>query len=136
MAARLQEARAAVAAADAEVRTVETKIERRTVRAPIAGEVLQVELRAGECALADHNAAPLIMLGAVHPLHLRVDVNSTRHRASFRRRVVGDAQIVAPARLGDCAVLLSKHTQHGLDVNGTRILKPFMPDAPSPGRST
>ena len=33
---------------DAEVRTVETEIERRTVRAPIACEVLQVKLRAGE----------------------------------------------------------------------------------------
>jgi len=81
-----KQGRRAVAVADAEVRTVESEIERRTVRAPIAGEVLQVELRAGECALASHNAAPLIVLGAVHPLHLRVDGTSTRRRVCFRRR--------------------------------------------------
>ena len=82
MAARLREARAAVTVADAEVRTVETEIEHRTVRAPIAGEVLQVKLRAGEFALAGHNAAPLIVLGAVHPLHLRVDVDEHEARSS------------------------------------------------------
>jgi HlyD family secretion protein len=75
MAVHLQEARAAVAVVDAEVRAVETEIERRTVRAPMAGEVLQFKLRAGELALAGHNAAPLIVLGAVHPLHLRVDAD-------------------------------------------------------------
>lgn len=47
-----------------------------------------------------------------------------------------DAQIVAAARLADCVVLLSEDMQHGLDVNGTRIVNPFMPDAPLPGRST
>lgn len=47
-----------------------------------------------------------------------------------------DAHIVAAARLADCAVLLSEDMQHGLDVNGTRIVNPFMPDAPSPGQST
>jgi hypothetical protein len=44
-------------------------------------------------------------------------------------------QIVVPARLGDCPVLLSEDMQHGLDVNGTRIVNPFMLDAPSPGQS-
>jgi len=41
-----------------------------------------------------------------------------------------------PAGLGDCAVLLSEDMQHELDVNGTRILNPFMPDAPSRAQST
>ncbi|MGH8577160.1 MAG: efflux RND transporter periplasmic adaptor subunit [Gammaproteobacteria bacterium] len=75
MAAGLEEARAAVAVAEAEIRTVETEIERSTVRAPIAGEVLQVKVRAGEFAVAGVNAEPLIVLGGIHPLHLRVDVD-------------------------------------------------------------
>jgi predicted nucleic acid-binding protein len=35
--------------------------------------------------------------------------------------------------LGDCVVLLSEDMQHGLDMNGKRIVNPFMPDAPSRG---
>lgn len=73
--AGLEEARAAVAVAGAEVGTVETEIERSTVRAPIAGEVLQLKVRTGEFAVAGVNAEPLLMLGGVHPLHLRVDVD-------------------------------------------------------------
>jgi predicted nucleic acid-binding protein len=38
--------------------------------------------------------------------------------------------------LGDCAVLLSEDMQHGLDVNGTRIVNPFTLDTPSPNQKT
>ncbi len=96
--ARLEEAEAAVAVAEAEIGTVETEIERSTVRAPIAGQILQVKVRAGEFASAGHNAEPLIVLGGVHPLHLRVDVDE--HETS---RLRADARAIAYLR-GDAAI--------------------------------
>lgn len=44
-----------------------------------------------------------------------------------------DAQIVAAARVADCAVLLSENMHHGLDVNGTRIVNPFAPEVKPQG---
>lgn len=44
-----------------------------------------------------------------------------------------DAQIVAAARRGNCPMLLSEDLQHGIDVEGTRIINPFAADAPQPG---
>ncbi|MBK9325793.1 MAG: PIN domain-containing protein [Hydrogenophilales bacterium] len=43
-----------------------------------------------------------------------------------------DAQIVAAARRANCPVLLSEDMQHGIDVEGTRIINPFAADAPQP----
>ncbi len=74
-AAQLEEAKTAVTVAEAGVRTVQTEIERSTVRAPVDGEVLQVKLRAGEFAVAGATPTPLILLGSVKPLHLRVDID-------------------------------------------------------------
>ena len=65
---RLQEARA-------QADEVRVEIERRTVRAPVAGRVLQANIRPGEFAQAGTLATPLMMVGAVDPLHVRVDVD-------------------------------------------------------------
>jgi HlyD family secretion protein len=46
----VESAKAAVTAAEAEVKAMQSSIERLTVRAPIAGEVLQVNIRPGEYA--------------------------------------------------------------------------------------
>jgi HlyD family secretion protein len=73
--ARLEAARAQVTAAAAQVRSVETQIERSTVRTPIDGEVLQVKIHVGEYAPAGVTATPLVLLGRLKPLHLRVDVD-------------------------------------------------------------
>jgi hypothetical protein len=54
---------------------VETEIERSTVRAPLDAAVLQVKLRVGEFAPAGPTSTPLIVLGRVKPLHVRVDVD-------------------------------------------------------------
>lgn len=43
-----------------------------------------------------------------------------------------DAQIVAAARRADCVLLLSEDMQHGLDVDGTRVVNPFAEGAPAP----
>lgn len=42
-----------------------------------------------------------------------------------------DAQIVAAARRANCVLLLSEDMQHGLDVDGTRIVNPFADGAPA-----
>jgi multidrug efflux pump subunit AcrA (membrane-fusion protein) len=73
--ARLEAARAQVASEAAQVKSVETHIERSTVRAPIDGEVLQVKIHAGEYAPAGVTATPLVLLGRLKPLYVRVDVD-------------------------------------------------------------
>jgi HlyD family secretion protein len=68
-------AKAQVAAAEAQLTQTKTEIERLTVRALVSGQVLQVNIRLGEFALAGVLASPLILLGNVEPLHLRVDID-------------------------------------------------------------
>lgn len=73
--ARLDAAKAQVDAAAAQVQSVATHIERSTVRAPIDGEVLQVKIHVGEFASTGVTATPLILLGRLKPLNIRVDVD-------------------------------------------------------------
>jgi multidrug resistance efflux pump len=68
--------RAQVDAAQAEVEGTQTEIDRLTVRAPVAGEILQRNVRPGEFAMAGPvTDRPLIMLGNTEVLHVRVDVD-------------------------------------------------------------
>jgi HlyD family secretion protein len=69
------EALAQVGAAEAQIRATAVEIERSTVRSPIDAEVLQVKLRVGEFAAAAPGTQPLIVLGRLKPLHVRVDVD-------------------------------------------------------------
>ena len=73
--AELAQESAEAAAAESRVHSVETEIERSTVRAPIDAEVLQVRLRVGEFAPAAATSSALIVLGQSRPLHVRVDVD-------------------------------------------------------------
>jgi len=91
--ARLEAAKAQVTATAAQVKSVETQIERSTVRAPIDGEVLQVKIHVGEYAPAGVTATPLIMLGQLKPLNIRVDVDE--HEAW---RVSRSARAIANVR--------------------------------------
>ncbi len=66
---------------------VEANIERSLIRAPIDGEILQVNIHLGEVApninvvnpqtITPYSATqyPLIMMGDVQPLHLRIDID-------------------------------------------------------------
>lgn len=74
-AAELAQAQSEIASVESEVRSVQTEIARSTVRAPLDAEVLQVRLRVGEFAPAAATARPLIVLGRLKPLHVRVDVD-------------------------------------------------------------
>lgn len=68
-------ARSQVAQARAAADAARIEIDRRTVRAPVKGRVLQVNVRPGEFAPAGVVATPLMVLGGVDPLHVRVDVD-------------------------------------------------------------
>ena len=86
-------ARAEVAQAGAELKAAETDLYRHTIRAPLDGTVLQVNIRAGEFATAAALSTPLILFGATERLHVRVDVDEN-DAWRFRR----DAQAVAFVR--------------------------------------
>jgi HlyD family secretion protein len=73
--AKLSHARADVVSAKAQIRETETNLERIIVRAPIDGKVLQLKVHAGEFAPAGITQTPLILLGNVEPLNVRVDVD-------------------------------------------------------------
>lgn len=68
-------AEAEVLGAEARADVVKTELERRIVRAPVDGRILQVNVRAGEFAPAGALMTPLMLMGSVEPLHLRVDVD-------------------------------------------------------------
>ena len=65
---------AAVAKAEAEVAKVESDLDRLIVRALVAGEVLQVNVRPGEY-VGTPPGEPLVVLGDVDRLHVRVDID-------------------------------------------------------------
>lgn len=64
-----------VAAAEAEVQSTQTEIDRRIVRAPITGRILQVKVHPGEYAPAGVLQQPLILMGNVDTLVVRVDID-------------------------------------------------------------
>ena len=68
-------AKAEVASAETQVKKTQTDIERLTMRAPVAGEVLQVNVRAGEYAQVGALSKPLIVMGDTSRLNVRVDVD-------------------------------------------------------------
>ena len=66
---------AALASAQAQVEQIKTEIARRTVRAPLAGRILQMKTRLGEYAQTGSPSAPLMLLGDDTSLHVRVDID-------------------------------------------------------------
>jgi HlyD family secretion protein len=68
-------AEAQVAMARSEMMSVNVEIDRRTVRAPVAGKVMQAKIRKGEYAAAGPLSTPLMLIGDVDVLHVRVDVD-------------------------------------------------------------
>ena len=68
-------AQSEIASAEAMLKQTRTELARRTVLSPIDGRVLQVKLRAGEFAQPGSLATPLMLLGEVDRLFVRVDVD-------------------------------------------------------------
>ncbi|MEN9677532.1 MAG: hypothetical protein RIS76_3428 [Verrucomicrobiota bacterium] len=73
--ARLQSIRAQITAAESQLQQARTDLDILTVRAPRDGELLQVNVRAGEFAPAAALADPLMLLGDVGRLQVRADVD-------------------------------------------------------------
>ena len=93
-AARVKAAQAALAQSQAELAASRTEKRRLTVHAPIGGEILQVNLRAGEFA-APGAALPPLLLGDTRTLHVRVDIDE-----NDAWRVQPKARAVAYVRAG------------------------------------
>ena len=73
--AKVASARAAVQAAEANLAVTRSALDRLQVTAPMAGEILQVNLRAGEYAATGVLATPLLRLGSLDTYHIRVDID-------------------------------------------------------------
>lgn len=83
-------AEAQVAQAEAQMKATLIELDRRIVRSPIDGQVLQVNIRAGEFAQAGPLTTPLMMMGGVTPLHVRVDVDENEAwRVSSGAKAIG-----------------------------------------------
>ena len=64
-----------------------------TVRAPIAGEILAVNIRPGEfVSTTGGNSEPLIRMGETRPLHIRIDIDED----DASRVALGKPAIVSP----------------------------------------
>jgi multidrug resistance efflux pump len=70
----LEVARAEVQLAQSQVESIKTSLERLIVRAPMDGEVLQLNVRLGQYA-AFAWKEPMVVLGDIHRLHVRVDID-------------------------------------------------------------
>ncbi len=73
--ADIRVAQSQVEQAKASVDAISIEIDRRSVRSPIDGTVLQSSIRQGEFASAGALAQPLMLVGSVNPLHIRVDID-------------------------------------------------------------
>jgi HlyD family secretion protein len=96
-----QKALARLAQARAQLKSIETDLERLTVRAPVDGQVLQVKVHLGEFAPTGSLPIPLILLGNVEKLHVRVDVEEheawrVRPEAKAAAAVHGNANLRTP----------------------------------------
>jgi multidrug resistance efflux pump len=70
----LEVARAEVQQAQSQVDSIKISLERTFVRAPMDGEVLQLNVRLGQYA-AFAWKEPMVVLGDIHRLHVRVDID-------------------------------------------------------------
>jgi HlyD family secretion protein len=96
--ATLEIAEARNAEAKAKVDALRTELDRRTVRAPVNGTILQVKVRPGEYAPAQALDNPLMLLGDLSTLHLRIDVDENdawrvSPEAKARAFVRGNSQL-------------------------------------------
>ena len=73
-----------VAVAKAQLEVISTDINRSTVRAPIAGEVLQVNIRVGQYANVNpYDKKPLILFGDTNYYHLRISIDTKKMRGAI-----------------------------------------------------
>jgi HlyD family secretion protein len=71
----VEAARAQAETARARVQAARVTLDRLTVRAPIEGRVLKINVRPGEFVTAAPSLDPLVLLGNDRPLHVRVQID-------------------------------------------------------------
>jgi HlyD family secretion protein len=94
-------ARAQVVTAEAQLKQTEIDIARLTLRALVSGQILQVNIRLGEFAQAGVLTTPLLLLGNVEPLHVRVDIDENdawrvRPEAAAMASMRGNRELKTP----------------------------------------
>ncbi len=103
-AARLAVARAEIREAQAAAAAARVTLDRLTIRAPLAAQVLQVRTREGEYATAGraqgNNSEPLMTLGVTRPLHVRIDIDENEiARVALGRPAIVSARGAADRRV-------------------------------------
>jgi HlyD family secretion protein len=98
-----QIAEAQLAQTKAELESAKTDLDRLTVRAPVDGQVMQLKIHPGEFAPTGVLAQPLILLGGVEPMNVRVNVDENdawrvRENANAVGYLRGNNQIKALLR--------------------------------------
>jgi len=101
LSAQRKEAEAKFGQARAALDQAKVDLDKTVVKAPIDGAILKVNVRLGEYAQAGVLSDPLMTMGSVDPLHVRVDIDETEtwrirpgHAALARLR--GNPEISAP----------------------------------------
>lgn len=92
---RLGSARARLAVAQSAAAAARTEIERLTVRAPIGGEILAVNVHVGEFVATQGGGgsnSPFIQMGETNPLHVRVDIDENE----ISRVALGQPAVISP----------------------------------------
>ncbi len=96
-------AESARASANAVAAQIQVDIERSVVRAPAAGRILQINIRAGEYAASGGSAKPLMLVGDDSRMYVRVDIDENdawrvRPDAQARGFVRGNPRLSIPLR--------------------------------------
>ena len=68
-------AKAKKVAAQAQLTAAESDLELRTVKAPIDGTIMTMNLRPGEFAATSASGDPMIRMGNLNPMHIRIDID-------------------------------------------------------------
>jgi multidrug efflux pump subunit AcrA (membrane-fusion protein) len=91
--AQVRQIQAQIVSAKAQVQQIDDEIKSRTVRAPVSGSVLQIQIFPGEYAQSGSLATPLMVVGNDTVLYVRVEIDQ-----SDAWRFHPDAQAVAYVR--------------------------------------
>jgi multidrug resistance efflux pump len=77
LSAQRKETEAKLGRAKATLEQARVDLDKTVVKAPISGAILKVNVRLGEYAQAGVLPDPLMTMGSVEPLHVRVDIDET-----------------------------------------------------------
>ena len=140
LSAQRKQAGAKLGQAKATLDQARVDLDKTVVKAPIDGAILKVNVRLGEYAQAGVLSDPLMTMGLVDPLHVRVDIDETEtwrirpgHAALARLR--GNPEISAPLTFvrfepyGLAKRSLTGDTTERVDTRALQAIYEFAPSA-------